>query len=68
MEELRQWLEELPVHQRLYAQAGLLVIVLVLAWLGNFITKKIVALHAEKDQNSITINPLPRGFSVSFTF
>ena len=42
MEELRQWLEELPVHQRLYAQAGLLVIVLVLAWLGNFITKKIV--------------------------
>ena len=42
MEELRQWLEELPVQHRLYAQAGLLVAVLALAWLANFITKKII--------------------------
>jgi len=42
--------------------------VFVGALLSHVITKKIVSLHAEKDQNSITINPLPRGFSVSFTF
>ncbi|MCD6175152.1 MAG: mechanosensitive ion channel [Planctomycetes bacterium] len=42
MEELRQWLEELPVQHRLYAQAGLLAVVLVLAWIANFITKKVV--------------------------
>ncbi|OQY06010.1 MAG: mechanosensitive ion channel protein MscS [Planctomycetales bacterium 4572_13] len=42
MEELRQWLEELPTHQRLYGQAGVLVGVLVLAWIANFITKKVV--------------------------
>ena len=42
MEELRQWLEGLSVQHRLYAQAGLLVVVLVLAWVANFITKKVV--------------------------
>ncbi|RKY14179.1 MAG: mechanosensitive ion channel family protein [Planctomycetota bacterium] len=42
MEELRQWLEGLSVQHRLYAQAGLLVVVLVLAWVANFITKEIV--------------------------
>ncbi|HEX37750.1 MAG TPA: phosphatase PAP2 family protein [Candidatus Cloacimonetes bacterium] len=36
--------------------------------LSHFITKKIVALRAERDQKSITINPLPRGFLISFTF
>ena len=42
MEELRQWLEGLSVQHRLYAQAGLLVVVLLLAWIANFITKKVV--------------------------
>jgi len=42
--------------------------VFVGAVLSHIITKKIVSLHAEKDQNSISINPLPRGFSISFTF
>jgi miniconductance mechanosensitive channel len=42
MEELRQWLEELPIYYRLCAQAGLLIVVLVLAWVGNFIAKKVI--------------------------
>jgi miniconductance mechanosensitive channel len=42
MEELRQWLEGLSVHQRLYAQGGVLAVVLALAWIANFITKKVV--------------------------
>jgi len=42
--------------------------VFVGAILSHVITKKIVSLHTEKDQNSITVNPLPRGFSISFTF
>ncbi len=42
MEELRQWMEELPTQHRLYVQAGLLVVVLVLAWIANFITKRVV--------------------------
>ena len=42
--------------------------VFVGAVLSHVITKKIVSLHTEKDKNSITVNPLPRGFSISFTF
>ncbi|MHC5165589.1 MAG: mechanosensitive ion channel family protein [Planctomycetota bacterium] len=42
MEEFKEWLEGLPVLYRLCAQGGLLVIVLLLAWLGNFITKKFI--------------------------
>ena len=42
MEELRQWLEGLSIQYRLCAQVGILVIVLVLAWVGNFIAKKII--------------------------
>ena len=42
--------------------------VFVGAVLSHVITKKIVSLHAEKDQNNLTINPLPLGFSISFTF
>jgi miniconductance mechanosensitive channel len=42
MEELREWLEELPILYRLCAQGILFVIVLVLAWIGNFITKKFI--------------------------
>ena len=36
MEALIEWLKELPIQHRLYAQAGLLVIVLMLAWIANF--------------------------------
>ncbi|MHC4290240.1 MAG: mechanosensitive ion channel family protein, partial [Planctomycetota bacterium] len=42
MEELRQWLEGLSIFYRLCAQGVLLVIVLLLAWVGNFIAKKII--------------------------
>ena len=42
MEELRQWLEGLPIYYRLCAQVGMLVVILLLAWVGNFIAKKII--------------------------
>jgi len=42
--------------------------VFVGAVLSHFITKKIVALHAENDNNDLTINPSLRGISISFKF
>ena len=42
--------------------------VLVGALLSHIITKKIVALHAENDNNDLTINPSLRGISISFKF
>ena len=53
---------------RVYKNKHWMSDVFVGAVLSHIITKKIVALYAEKDQKSITINPLPRGFSISFTF
>ena len=44
MKEFQHWFQSLSVHEQLYAQAGMLVMVLLLAWLGNFITKKVI-LH-----------------------
>ena len=41
-EEIIRWLEELPIDHRLLVQLGLLVIVLLLAWLANFITKRVI--------------------------
>ncbi|MHC4468165.1 MAG: mechanosensitive ion channel family protein [Planctomycetota bacterium] len=40
--ELIHWLEELPIDHRLLVQLGLLVVVLLLAWLANFITKRVI--------------------------
>ena len=41
-ENLIDWLEGLPIDHRLLAQLGLLIIVLLLAWLVNFITKRVI--------------------------
>lgn len=40
--EIIRWLEELPIDHRLLVQLGLLVVVLLLAWLANFITKRVI--------------------------
>lgn len=42
LENLRKWLEGLPADDRLMAQLGLLVVVLLLAWLANLITKRVI--------------------------
>ncbi len=44
MREFQQWFQGLSVHERLYAQAGMLVMVLLLAWLAYFITRQVI-LH-----------------------
>jgi miniconductance mechanosensitive channel len=47
-EELIHWLEGLPIDHRLLAQLGLLIIVLLLAWLANFITKRVIVRVARR--------------------
>jgi miniconductance mechanosensitive channel len=47
-EELIHWLEGLPIDHRLLVQFGLLTIVLLLAWLANFITKRVIVRVARR--------------------
>ena len=47
-ENLIDWLEGLPIDHRLLAQLGLLIIVLLLAWLANFITKRVIVRVARR--------------------
>ncbi|MHC4951578.1 MAG: mechanosensitive ion channel family protein [Planctomycetota bacterium] len=40
--DLIHWLEGLPIDHRLLVQLGLLIVVLLLAWLANYITKRVI--------------------------
>ncbi|MBN2017162.1 MAG: phosphatase PAP2 family protein [Candidatus Cloacimonetes bacterium] len=53
---------------RVYKNKHWLSDVFVGSLLSHFITKKIIALHAENDGSKVSFSPLPSGFSINFTF